>query len=150
MASFDRRKTLQELEGKDWGEPTFQSYIVRECHRLRRIPLNELTIENLRVMIGQQSSLEYLIPLAIERLREDPFAEGDFYRGDLLHSVLRADSRFLVDHPDYRREIAEIAARALASLASLEEFERETTEKAMRDAHDIFERADYFAKHGRG
>jgi hypothetical protein len=137
------------LDGKDWGEPAFNSYVVRECYRLRRVPLQELGIENLRVLIGQQSSLEYLIPLAIERLRDDPLAEGDFGRGDLLVSVLRADSKFLVGQPDYRRSIAEIISRALPALATLEEYEREAVEKALHDALDIFGRADYFAKYGR-
>ncbi len=100
-------------------------------------------------MIGQQMGLEYLIPLAIERLRDDPLAEGDFYRGDLLQNVLRADPRFLVDHPDYRRAIAEIVSRAFSSLHTLDASERESTEKVLRNAQDIFERADYFAKHGR-
>ncbi len=149
MADFDRTKTLQELEGKDWGEPNFASHLVTECHRLRRVPLCELTTEDLRIMIGQQIGLEYLIPLAIERLRDDPLAEGDFCPGDLLQNVLRADSRFLVDHLDYRRAIADIVARAFASLQSLEESERESTEKVLKDAQDIFEKADYFAKHGR-
>jgi contact-dependent growth inhibition (CDI) system CdiI-like immunity protein len=149
MADFDRTKTLEELESEDWGEPNFGSHVVTECHRLRRVALCEFTAENLRIMIGQQIGLEYLIPLALERLREDPFAEGDFYRGDLLENVLRADSRFLVGHPDYRRGIAEIVSRAFSSLESLEKFERQTTEKALREAYDIFERMDYFAKYGR-
>ncbi len=149
MTDFDRTKTLQELESKDWGEPNFGSHLVTECHRLRRVALCEFTTEDLRIMIGQQIGLEYLIPLAIERLRDDPFAEGDFYHGDLLQNVLRADSRFLVNHPDYRRAITEIVLRAFSSLQSLEESERECTEKVLRDAQDIFERADYFAKHGR-
>lgn len=149
MNDFDRTKTLQELESKDWGEPNFGSHLVTECHRLRRVALCVFTTEDLRIMIGQQIGLKYLIPLAIERLRVDPLAEGDFFRGDLLQNVLRADSRFLVDHPEYRRTIAEIASCAFSALQNFEGSERESTGKVLRDAQDIFERADYFAKHGR-
>jgi len=82
--SLDRNKSLQELEAQDWGDPAYDSHLVTECHRLRRVPLRELTAENLRIMIGQQIGLPQLIPLALELLSGDPFAPGDFYRGDLL------------------------------------------------------------------
>jgi hypothetical protein len=62
--------------------------LVEMCTTLLRIPLNDYTIENLRVMIGQGFGLPYLIPLAIEKLKEDIFAEGDLYPGDLLSNVL--------------------------------------------------------------
>jgi len=96
MSDSDRSKSLQHLEGQDWGEPTYDSHLVTECHRLRRIPLHEFTAENLRIMIGQQIGLPYLIPLALEMLRGNPFTAGDLYEGDLLAAVLRADSRFWI------------------------------------------------------
>lgn len=39
-------------------------------------------------MIGQDLGLAYLLPLALEVLRDDPMAEGDTYEGDLLSAVL--------------------------------------------------------------
>lgn len=51
MHRFDRNKSLEQLEGQDWGEPTYDSHLVTECHRLRRVPLREFTTENLRIMI---------------------------------------------------------------------------------------------------
>src|SRR6266436_2786608 len=102
MSDFDPSKSLQELEGKDWGEPTYDSHLVTECHRLRRIPLREFTGENLRIMIGQQIGLPHLIPLALELLRKDSFTAGDLYGGDLLAAVLRADSHFWVASPALR------------------------------------------------
>ena len=58
MSDFDRSKTLQQLEGSDWGDPTYDSHLVTECHRLRRVPLREFTVEKLRIMIGQQIGLQ--------------------------------------------------------------------------------------------
>src|SRR5689334_19035520 len=121
MSDFDRSKSLQQLEGKEWGEPTCDSRLVTECHRLRRVPLREFTPENLRIMIGQQIALRYLIPLALESLGDDPFVAGDCYEGDLLATVLRADSRFWVSFPDLRAEATRIAQRALSLLPSLDE-----------------------------
>ena len=65
---LDRSKSLQQLDGEDWGEPTFDSHLVTECHRLHRVLLRDFTVEDLRITIGQQIGLDYLIPLALERL----------------------------------------------------------------------------------
>jgi hypothetical protein len=65
---LDRSKSLQQFDGEDWGEPTFDSHLVSECHRLHRVPLRDFTVEDLRITIGQQIGLDYLIPLALERL----------------------------------------------------------------------------------
>ena len=39
-------------------------------------------------MIGQNIGLNFLIPLALDELKQNILAEGDFYEGDLLKSVL--------------------------------------------------------------
>jgi hypothetical protein len=43
MKQFDRSKSIQQLEGEDWGEPTFHMHLVRECHRLPRVPSRDFT-----------------------------------------------------------------------------------------------------------
>lgn len=70
-------------------------------------------MENLRLLIGQDIGLSYLVPLAVEKLRLDPLAEGTCYAGDLLCSVLRADVAFWKSHANLGPEIIEIAERAL-------------------------------------
>ena len=50
-------------------------------------------------MIGQQIGLPYLMPLALELLRTDPFTAGDFYEGDLLAIMLRVDAMFCASTP---------------------------------------------------
>lgn len=68
----DLHRTLTDLEGKDWGPPTYDSHLVTECHRLRHVPLKDLGVEDLGTLIGQEIGLPYLIPVAIDLLREDP------------------------------------------------------------------------------
>src|ERR1700674_4972099 len=98
MKAFDRSKSLQQLGWQDWGEATYDSDLVTECHRLRRVPLRDFKAEDLRIMIGQHIGLELLVPLALEQLREEPFAEGDYFPGDLLVSVLSANAGFWHAH----------------------------------------------------
>ncbi|MES1180970.1 MAG: contact-dependent growth inhibition system immunity protein [Verrucomicrobiota bacterium] len=136
MIEFDRSKSLQELENEDWGEPDFDSYLVQECHRLSLVPLKDFTIENLRIMIGQNFNLNYLMPLAIEKLEQNPLVEGDYYAGDLLVNVLRADSKFWTKFPDLKSTVAKIADEAL-EIPTITKFEFE----AIRDAYNLFLRA---------
>ena len=105
-------KSLHELEQSDLGEPTYDSYLGTTIHRLRRLPLRQFGVEDLRILIGRNIGLQYLIPLAFEYLRKNPLAEGDFYPGDLLNMVLTADPNFWQDHRQWRKEVDEIAERA--------------------------------------
>ncbi len=131
---FDRSKSLNELEGHDWGEPTFDSYLVVTCHRLRRKPLIEFTVEDLRIMIGQQISLPYLVPLAVERLEADPLAAGHYYPGDLLAVVVRVDESFWDSHADSLRRVRGIVRRAEEILRSAGEDEYGAIRDSIRDA----------------
>jgi hypothetical protein len=79
--------------------------MVRRCHALRSKPIDEFTVEDLRLMIQQQIGLRYLVPIALQHLREDPLAEGDFYPGDLLAAILRVDGDFWQQKPDLNREL---------------------------------------------
>lgn len=118
-----RRKSLQELDGEDWGDAPYPSYVVTNVHRLRRIPLQDFTVEDLRLMIGQgySTGLPYLVPLALEHLRDDPLVSGDFYAGDLLKVVVGIAAPFWAQHPDLQREVRVIAERAIALLPQTED-----------------------------
>jgi len=95
---FDKNwlsKSLEELEKDNWGEvPKDESYLITTCHTLRKKPLSKFEIEDFRILIGQDLSLKYLIPLAIEILEKDILAEGHFYEGDLLNSVLSSSKAY--------------------------------------------------------
>ena len=90
----DLNNTLEQLDQQDWGDPGYDSYLVKTCHQLRKKPLKEFTTEDLRIMIGQNINLEFLIPLAIEKLKEDILAEGNYYEGDLLNNILNSEKQY--------------------------------------------------------
>jgi len=100
-------KSLVNLQKmKDFvPDPNPATRLVRRCEELLQIPLNQYSIEDLRIMIGQAFGLEYLIPLAIEELKKDLFAEGDFFPGDLLSNVLKIDPNFWKENRDLQGHI---------------------------------------------
>ncbi len=99
LSEEERNRSLQELDGQDWGEATFPSYLVRTCHALRRKPLRDFTVEDLRIMIGQNIGLEYVVPLALEHLQRDPFAAGDFWTRLIIFTLpwLKVASGFFLE-----------------------------------------------------
>ncbi|WP_233562944.1 contact-dependent growth inhibition system immunity protein [Micromonospora musae] len=82
--------TIEQLERNVWPDPgSDASALVTLCTQLRRKPLAEFTVEDLRIMLGQEIGVPALLPLAVQVLLRDPLAEGDYYPGDLLSNVLR-------------------------------------------------------------
>jgi contact-dependent growth inhibition (CDI) system CdiI-like immunity protein len=108
---LDRTKPLNQLDPPAWGEPEYNSSLVRRCHRLRDKPIGDFTIDDLRVMIGQGIGLRYLVPLALEVLEHDPLAEGDYYPGDLLESVLGVDPELWTRESEWRDRIRAVLKR---------------------------------------
>lgn len=105
MNNFWKNRTLEELENDSWEEPNYSSNLIRTCHQLRKKELSKFTIEDLRIMIGQNIGLLYLVPIGLEKLNEDIFASGDFYDGDLLQAILKIKPTFWKEHPNLKKEI---------------------------------------------
>lgn len=115
-----RYKSISNLTKKSAQSVGQTSYLIRRCSELFIKPLNEFSVEDMRIMIGQQIGLEYLIPLAVEQLTIDILAEGDFYPGDLLTAVVRVEKTFWSEHAQLLNEINELINTHKALLASLD------------------------------
>ncbi len=105
LKKHDFNRTLTELENDDWGKAENTTSLVETCHKLRHKPLNKFDAEDLRIMIGQNISLPYLIPLAIKLLEANPLVSGDCYEGDLLLSVMKAEKQFYDLYPELKEEV---------------------------------------------
>lgn len=129
----DRCKTLTELEHEDWGEPTYGSFLETRntIHWLRHKPIQEFSVEDLRITIEQDIGLAYLVPIAIERLEENPFAEGDCYAGDLLNAVLTMEDSFWSGHPELLDATSRIAQQADRRRDELCDFEKERLDEGL-------------------
>ena len=127
---IDLNQTLLDLEREKWSDPTVVwTPLTQRIRDLARIPFREFTVEDLRLLIGQERALDTLLPLAIEELRKDPFAEGDMYVGDLLMTVLG-------EAKAPRSELKRIVATAIARLGELDDVDREELEPQLRQAYE--------------
>lgn len=106
------QRTLDELEGT-WTpleDDERHSHLVTTCHRLRRKPLADMTAEDLRILVGQNLGLTFLVPVALAWLEREPLLEGDLYPADLLSSVLAADGSFWASQPELRDRVVALLA----------------------------------------
>ncbi|MFZ1992468.1 MAG: contact-dependent growth inhibition system immunity protein [Solirubrobacteraceae bacterium] len=105
--------TLDTVDPPAWGPaPPGATALVKRCHELRSKPLVDFTVEDLRLLIGQQVGLNRLVGLAHRRLRADALVEYDDYPTDLLVSLLRVDSAYWERSPDYDQELHNLAQGA--------------------------------------
>ena len=101
-------KSLEELQKEKWDRPDFDSNLAKECRRLWSLPLSELSVENLRMLVGQKIGLKFLVPVALDILEVNPLAEGDMYKGDLLANVAAVPDSFWQQYPELNNQLVEV------------------------------------------
>ncbi len=127
-------KTLEKLENSFWGEPEFDSSLVVRCHSLRKKPIDQFTVGDLRIMLGQDIGTQHLMPRALGILESNPLAEGDLYEGDLLGSMLKLPQAFWDSNPDYFQRALAISKNALLKIEAIN---RALLEKEMKRVEDV-------------
>lgn len=94
MKNFELRKSLVELDEFEKLSRPHEYNLINRVNAYACMSLQELDIEGLRTLIAQGVGLRYCIPLALNELKDNFLAEGDFYKGDLFVSIasLEGDS----------------------------------------------------------
>jgi hypothetical protein len=119
--------TLTELEGQDWGPPKYITGLVQSAHRLRHVPLKDLSHDEVRLLLGQDVGTAYLTPVALDLLATDPLIETSYYPGDLLRAVLAVS-------PDFWESSHALAERAKAiAQAALFALDNRATKQTIAD-----------------
>ncbi|WP_405809962.1 contact-dependent growth inhibition system immunity protein [Streptomyces sp. NBC_01520] len=109
--SRNRDRALEELERTRWPAPSADdTRLVATAHALRLRPIGELTVEDMRLLIGQDIGLPHLLPLALAVLRKNPMAEGHMYEGDLLSAVLTGNPSVWAELPGLGRDLRMIVS----------------------------------------
>ncbi|MFJ3235827.1 contact-dependent growth inhibition system immunity protein [Streptomyces sp. NPDC086787] len=109
---LNRDCSLEELERDRWPAPSADdTRLVATALALRRRPIGELTVEDMRLLIGQDIGLPHLLPLALEVLRDNPMAEGHMYEGDLLSAVLTRNPSVWAECSELSRELRVIVLK---------------------------------------
>jgi hypothetical protein len=119
--NINKDKTINQLQDKPIPRPPeYESHLVKRCFDLANKKLKYFSPEDLRIMIGQNIGLEYLVPIAIEVLEQEPFIEADFYEGDLFLNVLKVDKTFWEEKPELKENVLKIFKENLEGFKQLD------------------------------
>ena len=98
----------------------YSTLLVKKCTYLLEKKLIEFTAGDLRVMIGQNIHLDYLVPMAIGILEDDILVEGDYFEGDLLLNVLHIQNTFWENNLSYKNTLSEIIIQQKYKLSEID------------------------------
>lgn len=121
--------SLEELENAPSGEPEIASYVASTCLAARKKPLSQLSAEEIRLLIGQKTGLEYLLAKAVDMVCADPLTEVTFYEGDLLNVLLRLDTADRQDNLSELTAFRKMLAREREVIAKSEDVEKDLLQK---------------------
>lgn len=89
---YELDKSISQLGGWKWEGtiPSIETHggIETRFYNLHNKPISDLDDGDIRFLIGQNEGLNYLVPIALNKLKNDVFLEAEFYEGDLLYSLL--------------------------------------------------------------
>lgn len=135
------KQSIQELENDYWEDYEFETDLVRRCHEYRKIPIPDLTNEMLRVLIGQEIGLPYLMPVILEKLLINPFMQGELYCCDVLNFVISIDPKYWLHKQEEFKKLEKVMEKLRDDLlenTNLEEIDRKTaSEVAARYSNRI-------------
>jgi hypothetical protein len=111
-------RTIEQLEATVWPEPPADATgLVLKCYALRQVPIERLGRADLRVLIGQNIALKYLMPLALRVLEQQPMLESEYYPGDLLVAAMAVDRTFWKSSPKELAALTQLALQAQSFIA---------------------------------
>ncbi len=104
----DQRKSIEQLENDVWNDDDLKTSLIEKCYAYRKIPIQNLQPEQLRLLIGQEIGLPFLLPLAFDLLEDSVLLTCTFYPGDLLAAVLNIRQDYWRKHPVFYKRLLEI------------------------------------------
>jgi CDI immunity proteins len=106
-------QTIEQLENDFWREPEFLSHVVVTSHALRKKPIDQFEVEDLRFMIGQNIGTQYLMPKALGLLEQTPLLWDYHFPGEVLHSILKLPDVYWSLHSEQLKRMCGIIGSAL-------------------------------------
>lgn len=119
-------KSISQLEGWKWKNeiPTRTTHGGIECrfYDLHNQPISELNLSDIRFLIGQNSGLEYLVPIAISILKEEIFLEVEYYPGDLLCTLflINNEPNYWKSHSKEKLELLDLYKEQKKNIGSID------------------------------
>ncbi len=119
---FDITKSIEQLENDYWPTVVKNPTVLTEkCYFFRKVPIQKLSLEQIRLLLTQNIGLQFLIPKAIDTLSSNILAEAEFYPGDLLITVLNCDKIYWDKHKDIKNTLRNLIEEKRVEIESANE-----------------------------
>jgi hypothetical protein len=99
-------RSLERQPSSDDGSPALDEWY----RSIRDIPLHDLPIGDIARSVRQCLFPDFVVPVAIRHLQENPLA-GDLYDGELLVSLRNVDDDFWKRREELKSELAWVLSR---------------------------------------
>ncbi|WP_255724187.1 contact-dependent growth inhibition system immunity protein [Terrimonas ginsenosidimutans] len=96
---MDENKSIDQLQSIHISTDA-PAGITSRCLQCMRIPIKDLSKEQVRLLLSQDIGTIFLLDKTIQILEEDILADGDFYPGDLLSALLNVSEVYWKSNSD--------------------------------------------------
>ena len=131
----NKNKSLNKLLDYNWKgdlpDEDNTSYEEYNYYKLIDKPLKKYDPSDIYFMIGQNTGLDYLIPMAIELLLKDIFLEAEDYCGDLLINVMKIKEEEWSKFKKEKKKLISLLKSNIKTIKDLEE-EPKRTQKFLK------------------
>ncbi|WP_298289014.1 contact-dependent growth inhibition system immunity protein [uncultured Lutibacter sp.] len=93
--------SIEQLEKDYWKDYDFETDLVKNCYDLRKVPIKNLKPENIRLLIGQNIGVNYILRITFNILEKNPLIDSEFYEGDLLVTLID----YFTKYPNRNQEL---------------------------------------------
>jgi hypothetical protein len=104
-AYIDDPRSLNQVMKLETAPPPYATQMVEQIEIACATPLKDLSVDQVRLLIGQQIGLEFIMPRALYELSKNPLVYASYYQGDLLNACLSVDREFWMQHEGHWYEL---------------------------------------------
>lgn len=112
--------TIEQIENDYWPDYDFETSLIRKCHNLRKIEIDKLSTEDVRLLLGQNIGNKIIIPLALDILKINILAEGNYFQCDLLLNLLNSDTEFWKENKNTYNELVGLINKNIRKIQILD------------------------------
>jgi hypothetical protein len=116
---FDKNSSLNSLLGWKKDPPPYPTSLVERVNTALELPIKDLTWKQIRMLIGQNFGLEYLMPWAIDALEKRPLYSIEFYEGDLMVACLQVKREYWINNFDQWQRLKAVLSNLDSAMKSI-------------------------------
>lgn len=88
LINSKEKYSISQILGPWKGNLPLEDRIAMELYNLYNLPIMQYSISDVAFLLRQDLLMEYVVPIAIDVLKRNPFIMTDYFRGDLLSDLL--------------------------------------------------------------